>query len=95
MKKIVILIVLFVFSCSVPVLSGQIKLNYRLKWLFNASVAGDIYAEAKGFFDKAGLKVNVKEGSPEKNAINELELKHADFGVASADQVIRALDKGA
>jgi NitT/TauT family transport system substrate-binding protein len=95
MKKIVILIVLFVFSCSVPVLSGQIKLNYRLKWLFNASVAGDIYADAKGFFDKAGLKVNVKEGSPEKNAINELELKHADFGVASADQVIRALDKGA
>ncbi|MCG8566220.1 MAG: ABC transporter substrate-binding protein, partial [Desulfobacterales bacterium] len=33
--------------------------------------------------------------SPEKNAIKELELGYADFGVASADQVIRALDKGA
>jgi len=70
-------------------------LNYRLKWLFNTSVAGDIYADAKGYFDAAGLKVTVKEGSPEKNAINELELGHAHFGVASADQVIRALDKGA
>jgi len=75
--------------------ADEIELNYRLKWLFNTSVAGDIYADAKGYFKEAGLKVHVKEGSPEKNAINELELGHADFGVASADQVIRALDKGA
>jgi len=71
-----------------------IQVNYRLKWLFNTSVAGDIYAEAKGYYNDAGLEVAVKEGSPEKNAINELELKRANFGVASADQVIRALDKG-
>jgi NitT/TauT family transport system substrate-binding protein len=73
----------------------EIQLNYRLKWLFNSSVAGDIYADVNGYFKAAGLAVTVKEGSPEKNAINELELRHADFGVASADQVIRALDKGA
>ncbi len=70
-------------------------LNYRLKWLFNTSVAGDIMADAGGFFKRAGLDVRVKEGGPEKNAIKELELGYADFGVASADQVIRALDKGA
>ena len=95
MKKISILIVFFVLIFSYPVFSGQTRLDYRLKWLFNASVAGDIYADAKGFFKRAGLEVHVKEGSPEKNAINELELRHADFGVASADQVIRALDRGA
>lgn len=71
------------------------RLNYRLKWLFNASVAGDIWAESGGFFKRAGLDVTVKEGSPEKNAIKELELGYADFGVASADQVILALEKGA
>jgi len=73
----------------------QISLNYRLKWLFNTSVAGDIFAMEKGFFAAAGLDVTVKEGSPEKDAIKELELGYADFGVASADQVIRALEKGA
>ncbi|MFO7910745.1 MAG: ABC transporter substrate-binding protein, partial [Desulfotignum sp.] len=73
----------------------QISLNYRLKWLFNTSVAGDIFAMEKGFFAEAGLDVTVKEGSPEKDAIKELELGYADFGVASADQVIRALEKGA
>jgi len=101
-KKNYFLFFLFIFSLSVfllipalPAHADQIKLNYRLKWLFNTSVAGDIYADVKGYFEKAGLSVNVKEGSPEKNAITELELKRADFGVASADQVIRALDKGA
>jgi len=70
------------------------KLNYRLKWLFNASVVGDIYASEHGFFKKEGLDVEVKAGGPERDAIKELELGHAQFGVASADQVIRALDKG-
>jgi NitT/TauT family transport system substrate-binding protein len=88
--------VLFVFCLSAEARAGgQTELNYRLKWLFNTSVAGDIYADSGGYFAKAGLKVHVKEGSPEKNAINELELGHADFGCASADQVIRALEKGA
>lgn len=71
------------------------ELRYRLKWLFNASVAGDIYGDVHGYFERAGLKVEVKQGGPEKNAIKELELGQAEFGVASADQVIRALDKGA
>ncbi|MCP3941740.1 MAG: ABC transporter substrate-binding protein [Desulfobacteraceae bacterium] len=85
--------ILFFFAVSVQ--AKTIKLNYRLKWLFNTSVAGDIFAKDQGYFKAAGLDVTVKEGSPEKNVINELELGYADFGVASADQVIRAQDKGA
>lgn len=95
MRKKFILIFLFVLVSAIPTIAEEIQLNYRLKWLFNVSVAGDIYADTHGYFKDAGLIVNVKEGSPEKNAINELELRRADFGVASADQVIRALDKGA
>jgi NitT/TauT family transport system substrate-binding protein len=68
---------------------------YRLKWLFNASVVGDIYADAHNIFGAEGLEVTVKEGGPERDAIRELEMGRAQFGVASADQVIRALDKGA
>jgi NitT/TauT family transport system substrate-binding protein len=71
------------------------KLNYRLKWLFNASVVGDLYADVNGAFAERGLAVEVKAGGPERDAIKELELGYADFGVASADQVIRALSKGA
>jgi len=70
-------------------------LSYRLKWLFNTSVVGDLWAEAHGAFAAAGLQVEVKAGGPERDAIKELELGQAQFGVASADQVIRALSKGA
>lgn len=71
------------------------KVTYRLKWLINASTAGDVFADRQGFFSREGLDVTVKPGGPERDAIRELELGYAHFGVASADQVIRALAKGA
>ncbi len=98
MKKYIIIqaMILSALIFAAPVTADQkTQINYRLKWLFNTSVAGDIFADVQGYFADAGLEVTVKEGSPEKNAINELELRHSQFGVASADQVIRALDKGA
>ena len=71
------------------------KVIYRLKWLRNVSVVGALYAESHHLFEKAGLDVEVKAGGPERDAIRELELGYADFGEASADQVLRARTKGA
>lgn len=82
-------------ACGPKTEETQEELSYRLKWLFNASVVGDIYADVHGFFTAQGLRVTVKAGGPERDAIKELELGHAQFGVASADQVIRAISKGA
>jgi NitT/TauT family transport system substrate-binding protein len=70
------------------------EVSYRLKWLFNISVVGDLWADAHGNFGRNGLKVTLKPGGPEKDAIKELEIGHVQFGVASADQVIRAVSKG-
>ncbi len=90
-------IILFLFfSSGISMAADTAKqVNYRLKWLFNTSVVGDLYAKDYGYFDKAGISVNVKAGGPERDAIKELELGYAQFGVASADQVIRAISKGA
>jgi len=71
------------------------EVSYRLKWLYNVSTVGDLYAERRGYFQQAGLKVDVRPGGPEFDALKELELGHAQFGVASADQVLRAAAKGA
>ena len=86
-------IVLLAAATAVPCRAGE-TLNYRLKWLFNASVTGDIFAEDQQFFKNAGLNITVKAGGPERDAIRELEMGYAAFGVASADQVIRARAKG-
>ncbi len=71
------------------------SIAYRLKWLINVSTVGDVVALKQGFFARQGLDVDVKAGGPERDAIRELELGYAQFGVASADQVIRAKAKGA
>jgi NitT/TauT family transport system substrate-binding protein len=82
-------------SCDYRDESSLEKITYRLKWLFNISSAGDIWADVHGHFKEQGLTVTVKPGGPERDAIKELELGNAHFGVASADQVIRAVSKGA
>ncbi len=94
MKRALILfpIFLFLFACGQKEKLEEV--NYRLKWLYNVSTVGDLYAEAHGYFARSGLKVNVKPGGPERDALKELELGHAQFGVASADQVLRAAAKG-
>lgn len=87
-------LVLLVFFFATGYVYADEKIVYRLKWLRNMSTAGDLYADAQGFFNAQGLSVTIKPGGPERDAIRELELGYADFGVASADQVIRALTKG-
>jgi NitT/TauT family transport system substrate-binding protein len=103
MRRVLHTLFLF-FSCVVILLSGgcstrqeetRLQVAYRLKWLFNISVVGDLYAETQGYFADQGLAVEIKPGGPERDAIKELELGRVQFGVASADQVIRALAKGA
>lgn len=89
-----VVVSLVIVAANAPGVMGAEKLNYRLKWLFNTSVVGDLYADVRGDFAAAGLDVTVKAGGPERDAIKELELGQAQFGVASADQVIRAMAKG-
>ncbi len=89
-----VMITMLVVLCGINHAMATEKINYRLKWLYNASVIGDIYAKDQGYFANKDLQVAVKEGGPERDAIRELELGHTQFGVASADQVIRAYEKG-
>ena len=86
------MILITIFQPSFSQASEEI--TYRLKWLYNTSVAGDLYALDKEFFKREGLAVEVKAGSPERDAIREIELGQAQFGVASGDQVILARKKG-
>jgi NitT/TauT family transport system substrate-binding protein len=90
-----LLALVLVVALGLALPAGAETINYRLKWLYNMSVAGDLYALEEGYFAAEGLDVDVKAGGPERDAIKELELGYAKFGVASADQVIRARAKGA
>jgi len=96
MKKIILSACVLIFAVTLFIGSARArdKVTYRLKWLRNVSVVGALYAKSQKMFDKAGLEAEVKAGGPERDAIRELELGYADFGAASADQVLRAHAKG-
>jgi NitT/TauT family transport system substrate-binding protein len=98
-KSLVLVLVISCFAlntaCSKKTEQVTENVTYRLKWIFNTSVVGDLYAKQHGIFADSGLNVDIKPGGPEYDAIKELELGRAQFGVASADQVIRAVAKGA
>jgi len=66
---------------------------YRLKWLLNSGAAGSLFANANGYFHAHGLNVSIRAGGVERNAITEIEMGRAQFGVASGDQILRALEK--
>lgn len=94
--KIIVLVAILGCLLPGPLLGEPAEeIVYRQKWLLNTSVVGGLYAQTRGLFRDAGLAVTIKAGGPERDAIRELELGYAHFGVASADQVIRALAKGA
>lgn len=90
-----VLLILMLLAWQREAIAGADSVVYRLKWIANMSTVGDYYALSYGYFQKQSLEVTIKPGGPERDAIRELELGHAHFGVASADQVVRALAKGA
>jgi NitT/TauT family transport system substrate-binding protein len=101
MKKYVLIFTICCVSLSLLFMACQRRTGgdgdivYRLKWLMNSGAAGSLYANANGFFHDEGLKVSIRPGGVERDAITELEMGRAQFGVASGDQIIRAIDKNA
>jgi NitT/TauT family transport system substrate-binding protein len=95
MRVVFLGVFLWVGACTSGPEAPHQNIVFRLKWLFNISVIGDLFSLEQGYFAQKDLAVIIKEGGPERDAIKELELGHAQFGVASADQVIRAVSKGA
>lgn len=92
---IVIVALVFVFLNISKQTEKMEEVTYRLKWLANVGFIGDLYADTYGLFLEEKIKVIVRPGGPEHDAIRELQTGQAQFGVASADQVIRARSQGA
>jgi NitT/TauT family transport system substrate-binding protein len=68
---------------------------HHLKWEKNAGFIGDLYADTYGLYRAAGLEVTIESGGLGRDPIRAIELGDAQFGIASADQVLKALYRGA
>jgi len=66
----------------------------QLKWVTQAQFAGYYVAQAKGFYDKAGLAVTIKPGGPDINPSQVIAGGGADVIVDWMPSALAAREKG-
>lgn len=102
MKKIVpILIIIAVviigaiwFAQSNKQVGESEKVSIRFKWLHQAQFAGFYYADKAGYYKSEGLDTTLNIGGLDFPAIQLVAGGSDDFGVAGADQILLAREKG-
>jgi NitT/TauT family transport system substrate-binding protein len=70
------------------------SMSVRLKWLHQSQFAGFYSAVAQRYYDDAGLKVTLDPGGPDSPSVQLVASGSATFGVAGADQILLAREKG-
>jgi len=69
------------------------KIILQREWTANAEFAGDVWAATVG--SKHGIQLEVREGSETIDPLKMVRVGTAQFGVASADRVLRENEQGA
>jgi NitT/TauT family transport system substrate-binding protein len=70
------------------------KVTLQLKWVTQAQFAGYMVAKAKGFYDEAGLEVEIKPGGPDINPQQVLAGGGADVVVDWMPSALATREKG-
>lgn len=95
LSVIVLLILYFVLlNHSMTYIPEAIRVKIQLKWTYNSGYVGEFVSKEKGFWSEDGLEVMLIEGGPEKNVVDEVVNKNADFGITTGDNFLKALNDG-
>jgi NitT/TauT family transport system substrate-binding protein len=70
------------------------KVTLQLKWVTQAQFAGFYAALEKGYYDKAGLDVTLKQGGPDIIPEQVVASGQAQFGIDWLPSLLSARDKG-
>lgn len=90
LKKIVFWLVLCAATLAhaqMPVHGGD-KVTLQLKWHHQFQFAGYYAAQAQGYYQEAGLEVQINPAQPERSSVEEVLSGRADFGVGSTDLLL-------
>lgn len=95
MKKIytliaAVILVMMLAACGEKEESGLEKVTFVLDWTPNTNHTGLYVAQQKGFFEEAGLEVEIQQ-PPEDGATVLVASGKADFGVSFQDSMAAAL----
>jgi two-component system, sensor histidine kinase and response regulator len=82
-----ILVIIFTLF-MLPESQALDRVTLQLKWLHQFQFAGYYAALEKGFYREAGLDVQIREGGPNVDAIEDVVTGRADFGVGTSGALI-------
>ena len=87
MRNLLYLILIFFTT----ILNANEKVVLQLKWFHQFQFAGYYAAKEKGFYDEAGLDVEIKERDLKYNNIDEVINGNAQYGVADSILILYRL----
>lgn len=70
------------------------NVSLRLPWILNVQSAGYVMAQAKGFYDAEGLKVDIQPGGPNLNSTALVASGANTFGTNDTNGVILGVAQG-
>ncbi len=70
------------------------SVSVRMKWFYAGTMTGWFAGKEQGIFKEAGLEVAITPGGPDNNSIKLVAAGTDTFGVAGADEVLMAREKG-
>lgn len=89
-----VLVAVLLFAAGAPDAQAQEKVNFRLDFRLSGYHLPYYWAKAKGYYDKEGLAVDIKEGSGSGQTVNLVNAKEADIGLADFMLMANGIAKG-
>ncbi|MBC3863792.1 diguanylate cyclase [Undibacterium jejuense] len=74
--------------CFTPSVYALEKVSLQLKWTHEFQFAGYYAAKEKGFYQQAGLDVDIREADPSLDVNNEVLRGHTNFGVGTSSLIL-------
>lgn len=74
--------VVTIAMCLLLIASHSAAFTFRPSWVPQSQFAGYYMAVQQGFYKKAGIDVEIKDGGPNIMALHELSTGEADFAIA-------------
>jgi ABC-type nitrate/sulfonate/bicarbonate transport system substrate-binding protein len=70
------------------------SISVRMKWFYAGTMTGWFAGKEQGIFKEAGLNIAMTPGGPDNNSVKLVAAGTDTFGVAGADEVLMAREKG-
>lgn len=87
-------IIYFTFHSENKTINTTNNISVRMKWFYAGTMTGWFAGLEEGFYKEENINLHITPGGPDNNAVKLVASGSDAFGVAGADEVLMAREKG-